>query len=47
VIHESYEGFLRKVKKVTTACLMSVTGQIQKVIDNHLLRIMIESEFEG
>jgi len=47
VIHEYCEGVLRKVNKVATACLMAAPGQNQKLIDDHLVRVVIESEFEG
>ena len=47
VIHEYCEGIPRKVNKVATACLMSAPGQNQKLIDDHLVRVVIESEFEG
>jgi general secretion pathway protein A len=47
VIHEYCGGIPRKVNKVATACLMSAPGQNQKLIDDHLVRVVIESEFEG
>jgi general secretion pathway protein A len=47
VIHEYCGGIPRKVNKVTTACLMAAPGQNLKIIDDHLVRIVIESEFEG
>ena len=47
VIHEYCEGIPRKVNKVATACLMAAPGQNQKLIDDHLVRVVIESEFEG
>lgn len=47
VIHEYCEGIPRKVNKVATACLMAATGQNNKLIDDHLVRVVIESEFEG
>ena len=47
VIHEYCEGIPRKVNKVATACLMAATGQNHKLIDDHLVRVVIESEFEG
>ena len=46
-IHEYCEGIPRKVNKVATASLMAATGQSQKLIDDHLVRVVIESEFEG
>jgi type II secretory pathway predicted ATPase ExeA len=47
VIHEYCGGTPRKVNKVATACLMAAVGQNQKLIDDHLVRVVIESEFEG
>lgn len=47
VIHEYCEGIPRKVNKVATACLMAATGQNNKLIDDYLVRVVIESEFEG
>lgn len=47
VIHEYCEGIPRKVNKLATACLMAATGQNQKLVDDHLVRVVIESEFEG
>jgi len=47
VIHEYGEGIPRKVNKVAIACLMAAAGQNQKLIDDHLVRVVIESEFEG
>ena len=47
VIHEYCEGLPRKVNKVATACLLAASGQNQKLIDDHLVRVVIESEFEG
>ena len=47
VIHEYCEGIPRKANKVAVACLMAATGQNQKLIDDHLVRVVIESEFEG
>jgi type II secretory pathway predicted ATPase ExeA len=46
VIHEYCGGIPRKVNKVATACLMATVGQNQKLVDDHLVRIVIESEFE-
>jgi len=47
VIHEYGEVIPRKVNKVAITCLMAATGQSQKLIDDHLARVVIESEFEG
>jgi general secretion pathway protein A len=46
VIHEYCGGIPRKVNNVATACLMAAVGQNQKLIDDHLVRVVIESEFE-
>lgn len=46
VIHEYCGGIPRKVNKVATACLMAGTGGNQKLIDDHLVREVIEIEFE-
>jgi general secretion pathway protein A len=47
VIHEYCGGIPRKVNKVAVACLMAAVGHNQKLIDDHLVRVVIESEFEG
>ncbi|MBE0430121.1 MAG: AAA family ATPase [Thermoleophilia bacterium] len=47
VIHEYGEGIPRNLNKLAIACLMAATGQNQKLIDDHLVRVVIESEFEG
>jgi type II secretory pathway predicted ATPase ExeA len=47
VIHEYCEGLPRKVNKVATACLLAASGRNQKLVDDHLVRVVIESEFEG
>jgi general secretion pathway protein A len=47
VIYDYCKGIPRKVNKVATACLMAAVGQNQKLIDDHLVRVVIESEFEG
>lgn len=47
VIHEYCGGIPRKVNKVAAACLMAATGQNRKLIDDQLVRVVIESEFEG
>jgi type II secretory pathway predicted ATPase ExeA len=46
LIHEYCGGIPRKVNKVSTACLMAASGRNQKLIDDHLVRVVIESEFE-
>jgi hypothetical protein len=35
------------MNKVAIACLMAAARQNQKLIDDHLVRAVIESEFEG
>jgi general secretion pathway protein A len=47
VIYNYCQGIARKVNKVAIACLMAAAGQNQKLIDDHLVRVVIESEFEG
>ena len=47
VINDYCEGIPRQVNKVAIACLMAAAGQNQKLIDDHLVRVVIESEFEG
>jgi len=47
VVHEYCQGIPRMVNKVAIACLMAATGRNQKLIDDHLVRIVIASEFEG
>jgi general secretion pathway protein A len=47
VIHEYCGGIPRKINKVATACLMAASGKDQRLIDDHLVRVVIESEFEG
>jgi general secretion pathway protein A len=47
VIYEYCGGIPRKMNKVATACMMAAVGQNQKLIDDHLVRVVIESEFEG
>jgi general secretion pathway protein A len=46
VIFEYCEGVPRKINKVATACLMAAAGQNQKLVDDHLVRIVIASEFD-
>jgi general secretion pathway protein A len=46
VIYDYCQGIARKVNKVAIACLMAAAGQNQKLIDDHLVRVVIESEFE-
>ena len=46
VIHEYCGGFPRKVNKLATACLMTAAGQHASIVDDHMVRVVIESEFE-
>jgi type II secretory pathway predicted ATPase ExeA len=46
VIFEYCEGIPRKINKVATACLMAAAGQNQKLVEERLVRIVIESEFD-
>lgn len=46
VIYEYCGGIPRKVNKVATACLMAGAGQNLKLIDDRLVREVIEMEFE-
>jgi type II secretory pathway predicted ATPase ExeA len=47
VMHEYCGGIPRKVNKVATACLMTATGRNSRLVDDHMVRVVIESEFEG
>jgi type II secretory pathway predicted ATPase ExeA len=47
VIFDCCQGIPRKVNKLAIACLMAAAGQNQKLIDDHLVRVVIASEFEG
>jgi general secretion pathway protein A len=47
VIFDYCQGIPRKVNKLAIACLMAAAGQNQKLIDDHLVRVVIASEFEG
>jgi type II secretory pathway predicted ATPase ExeA len=47
VIFDYCQGISRKVNKLAIASLMAAAGQNQKLIDDHLVRVVIESEFEG
>jgi type II secretory pathway predicted ATPase ExeA len=46
VIHDYCQGIPRQANKVAIASLMAAVGQNQKLIDDHLVRVVIESEFE-
>lgn len=47
LIHEYCGGVPRKINKVCTACLMTAANKNSTLVDDHLVRIVIESEFEG
>lgn len=47
VIHKYCEGIPRMVNKVATASLMVAAGRNHKLVDGHLVRVVIESEFEA
>src|ERR1017187_53651 len=47
VIFDYCQGIARKVNKLAIACLMAAAGQNQKLIDDHMVRVVIASEFEG
>lgn len=47
VLHEYCGGVPRKINKVATACLMTAPGRNSRLIDDHLVRVVIESEFEN
>jgi type II secretory pathway predicted ATPase ExeA len=47
VLHEYTGGIPRKINKVATACLMAAVTQKQRLVDDHLMRVVIESEFEA
>jgi type II secretory pathway predicted ATPase ExeA len=47
VLHEYCGGIPRKINKVATACLMTAPGSNSRLIDDHLVRVVIESEFEN
>jgi len=47
VINDYCEGIPRQVNKVAIACLMAAAGQNQKLIDDHLVRVVIKRDFEG
>ena len=46
VIYEYCESIPRKINKVATACLMATAGQNQRLVDDHLVSVVIVSEFE-
>ena len=47
VLHEYTGGIPRRINKVATASLMAASGAQQRLIDDHLIRVVIESEFEA
>lgn len=47
LIHEYCGGIPRKVNKVCTACLMTATNKNATLVDDYLVRTVIECEFEG
>jgi type II secretory pathway predicted ATPase ExeA len=47
VLHEYCAGIPRKVNKVAIACFMTAPGRNSRLIDDHLVRVVIESEFEN
>jgi type II secretory pathway predicted ATPase ExeA len=47
VMHEYTGGIPRKINKVATACLMAAVSRKQRLVDDHLMRVVIESEFEA
>jgi len=46
VIYDYCQGIPRQVNKVAIASLMAAAGQNQKLVDDHLVRVVIQSEFE-
>lgn len=47
ILYEYTGGIPRKVNKVATACLMAAASKQHRLIDDHLMRVVIESEFEA
>ncbi|RCX12116.1 type II secretory pathway predicted ATPase ExeA [Anaerobacterium chartisolvens] len=47
VLHEYCGGVPRKINKVATASLMAAPRGNSRLIDDHLVRVVIESEFES
>lgn len=45
IIHEFSGGLPRKVNKVATCCLLAATSRGATLVDDHLVREVIESEF--
>ena len=46
VLHEASGGIPRKINKVATACLMAAACSQARLVDDHLVRIVMASEFE-
>jgi general secretion pathway protein A len=47
VIHEYCGGIPRKINKVSIACLMAASCGNSTLVDDYLVRTVIENEFEG
>lgn len=45
LIFEFTQGIARKVNNVCTACLMAAYGQKKNLIDDHLVKIVLDNEF--
>ena len=45
-IYEYSKGVARKINKVGTACLMHAAQRQTKLIDDHVVRMIIEDEFD-
>lgn len=45
-IYEFSNGVARKINKLSTACLLHAAQQQKKIIDDHMVRIIIEEEFD-
>lgn len=46
MIHEYAGGIARKVNKVASTCLMTAAVRKEALVDDHLVREVLESEFE-
>jgi hypothetical protein len=46
MIHEYAGGILRKVNKVASSFLMTAAVRKETLLDDHLVREVLESEFE-
>lgn len=47
VIHEYCAGIPRRINKLATLCLMTASSRNMTIIDDRLIRIVIETEFEA